>query len=88
MNDVGKTTETINKLVALSGTSTEAANAAMVQFGQGLASGALRGDELNSVIEQTPALAKAIAEGMGITIGHFGRWVRKARSLPRRSSMR
>ena len=71
LNDVGKTTETINKLVALSGASTEAANAALVQFGQGLASGALRGDELNSVIEQTPALAKAIAEGMGITIGQL-----------------
>ena len=71
LNDVGKTTETINKLVALSGASTEAANAALVQFGQGLASGALRGDELNSVMEQTPALAKAIAEGMGITIGQL-----------------
>lgn len=71
LNDVGKTTETINKLVAMSGASAESANAAIIQLGQGLASGALRGDELNSVMEQTPALAKAIADGMGITIGQL-----------------
>ncbi|MDV2096163.1 tape measure protein, partial [Acinetobacter baumannii] len=36
-----------------------------------LASGTLRGEELNSVMEQTPALAKAIAKGMGITVGEL-----------------
>ncbi|MFG3950375.1 tape measure protein, partial [Acinetobacter baumannii] len=30
-----------------------------------------RGEELNSVMEQTPALAKAIAKGMGITVGEL-----------------
>ncbi|MDN8283878.1 tape measure protein, partial [Acinetobacter baumannii] len=45
--------------------------AALVQFGQALASGTLRGEELNSVMEQTPALAKAIAKGMGITVGEL-----------------
>ncbi|EMN4052778.1 tape measure protein, partial [Acinetobacter baumannii] len=40
-------------------------------FGQALASGTLRGEELNSVMEQTPALAKAIAKGMGITVGEL-----------------
>ncbi|EMF0715597.1 tape measure protein, partial [Acinetobacter baumannii] len=49
----------------------EAADAALVQFGQALASGTLRGEELNSVMEQTPALAKAIAQGMGITVGEL-----------------
>ncbi|HBC3644352.1 TPA: tape measure protein, partial [Acinetobacter baumannii] len=49
----------------------EAADAALVQFGQALASGTLRGEELNSVMEQTPALAKAIAKGMGITVGEL-----------------
>ncbi|MCF4306581.1 tape measure protein, partial [Acinetobacter baumannii] len=39
--------------------------------GQALASGTLRGEELNSVMEQTPALAKAIAKGMGITVGEL-----------------
>jgi tape measure domain-containing protein len=59
--------ETINQAVQLSGASTQAAEAALVQLGQGLASGTLRGEELNSVLEQTPALADAIAKGMGIT---------------------
>ncbi|HFE7362346.1 TPA: tape measure protein, partial [Acinetobacter baumannii] len=51
--------------------SAQAADAALVQFGQALASGTLRGEELNSVMEQTPALAKAIAQGMGITVGQL-----------------
>lgn len=59
--------ETINQAVQLSGASTQAAEAALIQLGQGLASGTLRGEELNSVLEQTPALADAIAKGMGIT---------------------
>ncbi|EPG6287256.1 tape measure protein, partial [Acinetobacter baumannii] len=60
-----------SKAVAISGASAEAADAALVQFGQALASGTLRGEELNSVMEQTPALAKAIAKGMGITVGEL-----------------
>ncbi|MBW3039042.1 tape measure protein, partial [Acinetobacter baumannii] len=45
----------------ISGASAEAADAALVQFGQALASGTLRGEELNSVMEQTPSLAIAFA---------------------------
>lgn len=71
MNDTARLTETVSKAVAISGASAEAANAALVQFGQALASGTLRGEELNSVMEQTPALAKAIAKGMGITVGEL-----------------
>ena len=63
--------ETINQAVQLSGASTQAAEAALVQLGQGLASGTLRGEELNSILEQTPALADAIAKGLGITRGEL-----------------
>lgn len=63
--------ETINQAVQLSGASAQAAEAALTQLGQGLASGALRGEELNSVLEQTPALADAIAKGMGVTRGEL-----------------
>ncbi|MBN8713242.1 MAG: tape measure protein [Xanthomonadales bacterium] len=63
--------ETISQAVALSGASAAAASAAITQLGQGLASGTLRGDELNSVLEQTPRLAQAIAQGMGITVGQL-----------------
>ncbi|MFL9533181.1 tape measure protein [Acinetobacter baumannii] len=71
MDDTARLTETVSKAVAISGASAEAADAALVQFGQALASGTLRGEELNSVMEQTPALAKAIAQGMGITVGQL-----------------
>ncbi len=71
MDDTARLTETVSKAVAISGASAQAADAALVQFGQALASGTLRGEELNSVMEQTPALAKAIAQGMGITVGQL-----------------
>ena len=62
---------TVNQAIALSGSSAEGSNAALVQFTQGLASGTLRGEELNSILEQTPALADAIAEGLGVTRGQL-----------------
>ena len=71
MEQTAKLTETVSKAVAVSGASTQAAEAALTQFGQALASGTLRGEELNSILEQTPALAKAIAQGMGITVGQL-----------------
>lgn len=66
--------ETINQAVALSGANAQAAEAALVQLGQGLGSGTLRGEELNSVLEQTPALADAIAKGIGITRGELRKY--------------
>lgn len=69
LSEVGDTTETINKLMVISGTSAQASEAALTQLGQAFASGTLRGEELNSVMEQAPALAMAIADGMGVTVG-------------------
>lgn len=64
-------TRTISQAMMVSGGSAESMNAALVQLSQGLASGTLRGDELNSVLEQAPRLARAIAEGMGVTVGQI-----------------
>ncbi|EPL1663883.1 TPA: phage tail tape measure protein [Proteus mirabilis] len=68
---VAELTETVSKAVAISGASAASAEAALTQFGQALASGQLRGEELNSVMEQTPGLARAIADGMGISVGEL-----------------
>ncbi|MEZ2683878.1 phage tail tape measure protein [Proteus vulgaris] len=68
---VAELTETVSKAVSLSGTSAAAASTGLTQFGQALAAGRLRGQDLNSVIEQIPGLAQAIAEGMGITMGEL-----------------
>ena len=64
-------TETISQAITISGASAESANAALIQLGQGIASGTLRGDELNSVLEQTPRLAEAIADGIGVSVGQL-----------------
>jgi tape measure domain-containing protein len=64
-------TETINQAVQLSGTSSESSNAAITQLIQGLQSGVLRGEEFNSVMEQAPRLALALASGLGTTTGEL-----------------
>lgn len=63
--------DTISKSLAVSGTSAAAASAALVQLGQAFSAGQLRGEELNSVLEQAPALAKAIADGLGVSVGEL-----------------
>lgn len=63
--------EQIQKQMAISGASGASAQAALVQLTQGLASGTLLGEELNSVLEQTPMIAQTIAEYMGVTTGEM-----------------
>lgn len=63
--------EQLNKQLALSGASGSSAQAAILQLEQGLASGVLRGDDLNSVMEQAPALAKSIADYMQVSVGEL-----------------
>lgn len=62
-------TESVNQAIRVSGTSAEEASAGITQLGQALGSGVLRGDELNSILENMPRLAQAIADGMDTTIG-------------------
>lgn len=64
-------TEAINKALIISGGSAASASGALIQLGQGFAAGSLRGQELNSVMEQTPRLAQMIADGMGVSIGQL-----------------
>ena len=61
--------EQINKQMTISGTSTVGAQAAMLQLTQAMSSGVLRGEELNSILEQTPTIAQSIANYMGVTVG-------------------
>ena len=78
--ELGKSTEellafqeSLNKTIILSGANAKEAKAATVQLAQGLASGALRGDELRSVLEQLPAVADVVAKGFGVTRGELKR---------------
>lgn len=63
--------EQINKQFALAGTSAQGAQAAMLQLTQAMSSGVLRGEELNSVLEQAPTITQAIAKYMGVSIGEL-----------------
>lgn len=64
-------TDTVARAIAISGGSAASAEAALVQFGQALASGVLRGEEFNSISEQAPGLLKAIATGLNVNIGEL-----------------
>ncbi|GAB3647339.1 tape measure protein [Ramlibacter alkalitolerans] len=71
VSDALALTETVNQAVQLSGASAEASTAAVTQLLQALQSGVLRGDEFNSVMEQAPRLAQALAAGLGVTTGEL-----------------
>ncbi|RDE96489.1 phage tail protein [Aggregatibacter aphrophilus] len=60
-------TRTIQQMTAISGAGGEEAKAAIIQLAQGLASGALRGDEFNSVAEQMPILLEVLQKSLGKT---------------------
>lgn len=80
---IAQVTQNISKAMSASGISAEAAQGALVQLGQAFASGVLRGEELNSVLEQAPGLAQAIADGLGVareslrTMGEAGKLTSK-----------
>ncbi|MGC0123072.1 phage tail tape measure protein [Providencia sp. 2024EL-00811] len=67
--DVAKVTETIATSLILSGASAAEASSVTTQLSQALASGVLRGEEFNSVMENGGRLARLLAQGMGTTIG-------------------
>ncbi len=62
-------TETINQAIQIGGSSAQASSAAITQLIQGLQSGVLRGEEFNSVMEQAPRLARALADGLSVSTG-------------------
>ena len=70
-NQILSVTRTINEAIKLSGGSAASADAAIIQLIQGLQSGVVRGEEFNSIMEQAPRLAKAMADGLGVTRGEL-----------------
>lgn len=62
-------TDLVNKSLIVGGGLAASSEAAIYQFNQALQSGVLRGEEFNSVMEQAPRLARALADGLGVNIG-------------------
>nr|WP_314424757.1 tape measure protein [uncultured Erwinia sp.] len=69
--DLAKLTTIINQGFAISGATTQEAENAIVQLSQGLAAGALRGEEFNSVSEQGSRLMIALADSLGVSLGEL-----------------
>lgn len=61
--------EQINKQFVIGGASAQGQAAAMLQLTQAMAAGALRGEELNSILENAPGIARAIESYMGVAEG-------------------
>lgn len=61
--------EQINKQFAIGGASAQGQSAAMLQLTQAMGAGALRGEELNSILENAPGIARAIEQYMGVAEG-------------------
>lgn len=64
-------TETVNKMIAMSGKGTQEAAAALLQLSQAFSKGKLDGDEFRTVAETMPLLMDAIAKKMGVTRGEL-----------------
>ena len=71
MDEVIAFQELINKQFIISGASVQEQQAAMIQLTQAMASGVLRGEELNSVFEQAPGIIQSIADYLDVSIGEI-----------------
>lgn len=74
-------TETVQKLGVVSGASTTALNAGLLQLGQALSSDVTRAEEFNSIMENIPSVGTAIAEEFGVTTGELRRLVLEGKVL-------
>jgi tape measure domain-containing protein len=72
-------TESISQALRISGASATEAQSSLLQFGQALASGVLRGEEFNSVVENSPRLAQALADGLDVPIGRLRKMAEEGR---------
>lgn len=69
--DILRLTETLNKLGVIGGSSADEVSNALRQFAQSMAGGVVRAEEFNSIIENTPEIARAIGAGMSMSMGQL-----------------
>jgi len=90
LNSIGATNQQVNQLVEtlanfarVSGNRPQEAINAITQLGQGLASGRLGGEELRSVLENTPLLAQELARELGVSVGELRKMGEEGRLVAR-----
>lgn len=76
MRDMGKSgadtmriVDAVSASLRISGATAQESSSAQIQFSQALAAGTLQGEELNAVLESSPALAKALSTAMHVAVG-------------------
>ena len=69
--DILRLTETLNKLGVIGGSSVDEVSNALRQFAQSMAGGVVRAEEFNSIIENTPEIARAIGAGMNLSMSQL-----------------
>jgi len=70
-NDLLRITETLNKAMIISGATQEEAKNGIIQLSQGMASGVLRGEEFNSIMENGSRIARMLSDYLGVDIGQL-----------------
>lgn len=80
-DEVLAVTRVVEQLGILSGATGEQMSNSMLQFSQAMAGGIVRAEEMNSIIENTPGIAEAIAKGMGLTVGQLRKAVAEGKIL-------
>lgn len=69
--------EQVNKQFVIGGATAQGQSAAMLQLTQAMAAGALRGEELNSILENAPGIARAIESYMGVAEGSIKQYAQE-----------
>lgn len=82
MNELGyttneqiKVTEALNNAIAVSGARGAEAASALDAFAQAIARGKMEGGDFNRIIETSPRIVKALADGLGVTTGELRRMI-------------
>lgn len=71
MDEVIAFSELVNKSFVIGGAGAQGQSAAMLQLTQAMASGVLRGEELNSIFENAPGIIQSIAKYLDVPIGQI-----------------
>lgn len=77
--DLLQLTEAITQTFQISGATAQEAAGGLRQLSQAMAGGVLRAEEFNSIIESSPRLVKALADGMGIEFGRVRQYVNEGK---------
>lgn len=78
-SDLLQLTETVTQTFQVSGATAQEAAGGLRQLSQAMAGGVLRAEEFNSIVESSPRLVQALADGLGISFGEVRKHVNEGK---------